>query len=465
MAIRFYNTLTRRIEEFQPLVDGKVGLYTCGPTVYNLAHIGNFRAFIFGDLLRRYLKYRGYEVFHVMNLTDVDDKTIRNSAAEGIPLQEYTERYKKAFFEDCSTLRIEPVEVYPAATEHIPDMVRMIQRLAERGHTYVADGSVYFKIDTFPSYGKFANIDLSGIRSGARISADEYEKEDARDFVLWKAWTAEDGPVFWETPLGKGRPGWHIECSTMSQKYLGETFDIHGGGVDLIFPHHQNEIAQAEGATGKLFVRYWLHAEHLLVDGQKMSKSAGNFYTLRDILAQGYRPMEIRYSLLATHYRQQLNFTFDGLRAARGALERLDDFARNVRLSDGKPAGEVLDEILSHRRAEFAAALDDDLNIAPALGAVFSFVRDVTRLIAEGRLARTESGKVLDILADWNCVLGFIDLKEEALPDDEVARLIDRRTEARRQKDWAEADRIRLKLEEKGILLEDRSSGTVWKRR
>lgn len=465
MAIRFCNTLTRRVEDFQPLREGEVGLYTCGPTVYDLAHIGNMRAFVFSDLLRRYLKYRGYKVFHVMNLTDVDDKTIRNSTAEGVPLQEYTARYKQAFFEDCDTLRIERVEVYPAATEHIPDMVRTIQRLSERGHTYVADGSVYFKIDTFPSYGKFANLDLSGIRSGARIAADEYEKEDARDFVLWKAWTPEDGPVFWETPLGKGRPGWHIECSAMSQKYLGETFDIHGGGVDLIFPHHQNEIAQAEGATGKLFVRCWLHAEHLLVDGQKMSKSLGNFYTLRDILGQGYQPMEIRYILLATHYRQQLNFTFDGLRAARGALERLRDFVRNVRLADGQPAGEALDGILARRESNFVTALDDDLNIAPALGAVFSLVRDVSRLISERKVAKEESGKVLDKLGDWNRVVGFIDLEEEALPDAEVARLIEHRARARAQKDWAEADRIRAQLEEKGVLLEDRSGGSVWKRK
>ncbi|MFH1011336.1 MAG: cysteine--tRNA ligase [bacterium] len=465
MAIRFYNTLTRRIEDFQPLEEGKVGLYTCGPTVYNLAHIGNFRAFVFCDLLRRYLKYRGFKVFHVMNLTDVDDKTIRDSTAEGIPLGEFTARYKRAFFEDRDTLRIEPVEIYPEATEHIPDMVRTIERLTERGHTYVADGSTYFKIDTFPSYGKFANLDLSGMRAGTRIAADTYEKEDARDFVLWKAWTPEDGSVFWDTPLGRGRPGWHIECSAMSQKYLGETFDIHGGGVDLIFPHHQNEIAQAEGATGKPFVRYWLHSEFLLVDGQKMSKSLGNFYTLRDVLERGYRPMEVRYVLLGTHYRQQLNFTFDGLAAARGALERLRDFAVNVRLADGKAVGKALDEIIEQREGEFVTALDDDLNIAPALGAVFNFVRDVSRLISENRLAKEDSGKVLSKLSDWNKVLGFMDLEEEVLTDDEVIRQIERRREARERKDWAKADEIRGELERKGILLEDRATGTIWKRK
>ena len=465
MAISFYNTLSRRIEDFKPLKEGQVNIYFCGPTVYGLAHIGNLRAYIASDLLRRYLKYRGYKVFQVINLTDVDDKSIRDSTAEGIPLQEFTERYKKAFFKDCDTVRIERAEVYPSATQHIPEMVQTIERLTERGHTYVADGSIYFKIDTFPSYGKFANLDLSGIRTGARILADEYEKEDARDFVLWKAWTPEDGQVFWETSLGKGRPGWHIECSSMSQKYLGETFDIHGGGVDLIFPHHQNEIAQAEGATGKQFVRYWLHLEHLIVENQKMSKSLGNFYTLQDIVNQGYRPMEIRYILLATHYRQQLNFTFEGLRAARGALERLHDFVLNVRLADGQPAGEELDTALEHRESEFVAALDDDLNIAPALGAVFNFVRDVGRLISDGKLCKEESVKVLDKLSNWNKILGFIDLEEKELADSEVAQLIEQRTQARNQKDWAEADRIRIKLEGKGIFLEDRPAGTVWKRK
>ncbi|MBU1707810.1 class I tRNA ligase family protein, partial [bacterium] len=293
----------------------------------------------------------------------------------------------------------------------------------------------------------------------------DLEKEDARDFVLWKAWTPEDGPVFWETSLGKGRPGWHIECSSMSQKYLGETFDIHGGGVDLIFPHHQNEIAQAEGATGKPFVRYWIHCEHLLVEGQKMSKSAGNFFTLREILDKDYRPMEIRYILLATHYRQQLNFTFEGLKAARGALERLSDFIRNVRLADGQPAGETLDKILEQRENEFVESLDDDLNIAPALGALFNFVRDVGRLISDGNLARDESAKVLAKLTEWNRVLGFIDFEEEALADEEVAGLIDKRTEAREKKNWAEADRLRKELEAQGILLEDRPTGTIWKRK
>ncbi len=465
MALRFYNTLTRRVQDFEPLKEGKVGMYVCGPTVYGNAHIGNFRAYVFSDFLRRYLKYRGYEIFHIVNLTDVDDKTIRNSQAENMPLQDYTSRYKQAFFDDCNILQIEPVEIYPAATDHIPDMVKTIERLTENGHTYITDGSVYFKIDTFPSYGKFANLDVSGMRSGVRILADEYEKEDARDFVLWKAWTPEDGPVFWETSLGKGRPGWHIECTAMSQKYLGETFDIHCGGVDLIFPHHQNEIAQAEGATGKPFVRYWLHWEHLLVESQKMSKSAGNFYTIRDILDKGYRPMEIRYILLATHYRQQLNFTFEGLRAARGALERLSDFVRNVRLAEGQPAGETLDKILEQRENEFVTSLDDDLNISPALGAVFNFVRDVGRLISDGKLAKDESSKVLDKLTDWNRVLGFMDFEEEALADEEVAGLIEQRIEARQQKDWAEADRLRKELEAQGILLEDRPTGTIWKRK
>ncbi|RMF88331.1 MAG: cysteine--tRNA ligase, partial [Nitrospinota bacterium] len=316
--LKFYNSLTRRKEEFHPIEPGRVRMYTCGPTVYDYAHIGNFRAYIFEDILRRYLKYKGYQVTQVMNITDVDDKTIRESRRRGMSLKEFTSFYVQAFFEDLETLNIERAEYYPAATEHIDQMVALIKRLIENGHTYEVDGSIYFRISTFPAYGRLAGLDAVQLQGGAsgRVDADEYGKEDVRDFVLWKAWREEDGDVFWETELGKGRPGWHIECSAMSMHYLGEHFDIHTGGIDNLFPHHENEIAQSEAATKKPFVNYWLHCQHLLVNNAKMSKSLGNFYTLRDLLERGYKPKAIRYALLSTHYRQQHNFTFEGLAAA-----------------------------------------------------------------------------------------------------------------------------------------------------
>ncbi|HRI89066.1 MAG TPA: cysteine--tRNA ligase, partial [Candidatus Hydrogenedentes bacterium] len=328
MPIRFFNTLTRTKEVFEPANPPHVGLYTCGPTVYNFAHIGNLRTFLFEDLLRRHLKYRGYEVNHVMNLTDVEDKIIRTCRETGESLKSLTGRYSQAFFEDLDTLGAERAEAYPAATDHVAEMVELIKKLRDNGHTYEVNGSIYFKLSTFPQYGQLSKFKMDELKSGAsgRVDSDEYETEDARDFALWKAYDENDGAVFWETELGKGRPGWHIECSCMSMKYLGESFDIHCGGIDNMFPHHENEIAQSEAATGKPFVKYWLHSAHLFVDGRKMSKSFGNFYTLRDLLEKGHDPKAIRWTLIATHYRQPSNFTFDALEAANESLRRIRDF-------------------------------------------------------------------------------------------------------------------------------------------
>ena len=342
MQLKFYNSLARRVEPFEPLVPGKAGLYTCGPTVYNFAHIGNFRAYVFEDVLHRTLEYAGYALTHVMNLTDVDDKTIRGSRAAGVPLRDYTQTYKDAFFEDLRTLSVEPATVYPAATDHIPEMIALISRLVEKGVAYrAADGCVYFSVAKFPAYGRLAHLDFSGMRSGVRISNDEYAKDAVGDFALWKAWDEADGPVKWDSPWGPGRPGWHIECSAMSMKYLGESFDLHTGGIDNLFPHHENEIAQAEAATGRPFVRCWMHCAHLRVDGEKMSKSLGNFYTLRDLLAKGWTGREIRYVLVAGHYRQPLNFAFDALAAARTALSRIDEFTVRMEALAKGPAGKA----------------------------------------------------------------------------------------------------------------------------
>ena len=326
MALRFFNTLTRAKEDFYTVHPGEVGMYTCGPTVYDYAHIGNFRAYVFGDILHRYLIYKGYQVTYVMNLTDVDDKTIAGSQKERITLAEYTRRYKDAFFEDIRDLNIIPADIYPEATTHIKDMTDLVKTLLAKDKAYKNEGSTYYRIESFPQYGKLSRMEMSGLKAGARVASDEYEKEQVADFALWKGWEQKDGPIFWETGVGKGRPGWHIECSAMSMKYLGKHFDIHTGGVDLIFPHHENEIAQSEAATDEKFVNFWLHNEHLMVEGRKMAKSFGNYYTLRDLLNKGYHPIAIRYLLLATHYRQQLNFTFDGLEAAKNALQRLYDF-------------------------------------------------------------------------------------------------------------------------------------------
>src|SRR5213593_1422940 len=371
--LRLHNTLAGNKEEFHPIEEGLVRFYTCGPTVYDYAHIGNFRTFVFQDMLRRYLRYRGYRVRHVMNITDVDDRTIANARAEGVSLREYTARYTEAFLEDSRRLGIESPDVMPLATEHIPEMVALIRCLEERGYAYRRDGSIYFRISKFPGYGKLSKTDFAGMQAGASVDADKYDKDNARDFVLWKA--RKEGEDFWETELGPGRPGWHIECSAMSMKYLGETFDIHCGGVDLVFPHHENEIAQSEGATGKPFVRYWVHPEFLIVEGEKMSKSLGNQFTLRDLLAQGHAPEAIRYLLLSVHYRKQLNFTSEGLRQAHASLNRLENFS--LRMSEKADSSEPCPSFFEQvrlAREKFIEAMDDDLNTSAALGVLFEFV-------------------------------------------------------------------------------------------
>lgn len=464
MPLQFFNTLTRRKEEFVPLTPGHVRMYTCGPTVYGFAHIGNFRAYLFEDLLRRYLKYKGYRVTQIMNITDIDDKTIRDSIKLGVPLGEYTAQFKKAFFEDIDSLGIERAEIYPEATAHIGEMVAIIQSLVAKGLAYESGGNYYFSIAKFPQYGRLAHLDMAGLKPGARVAADEYEKESVSDFALWKAWDEKDGDAYWETPIGKGRPGWHIECSAMSMKYLGETFDIHTGGVDNIFPHHENEIAQSEGATGKRFVNYWLHCEHLIVEGRKMSKSLGNYYTLRQILDKGYSPLAVRYLLIATHYRQQLNLMFEGIDAARNALERYHDFLANLSDVDANANGGDAARYIETAKAGFEKALDDDLNMSETLGAIFDFIRDINRLKAERRLSKAEAHSVLALMDRFDTVLGFKKKCESSL-EAEIEAQIAARIAARKAKNFAESDRIRDDLLAKGIILEDSPSGTKWKRR
>ncbi len=466
MSVKFFNTMTRQLEEFKPIHPGEVRLYTCGPTVYNHAHIGNFRAYMFEDLLRRYLKYRGYKVTQVMNLTDIDDKTIKGAIAQKISLDEYTSVYKTAFFSDIDSLRIERAEHYPAATTHIPEMVAMVKTLLDRGVAYRAGNDIYFSIAKFPQYGKLAHMDLDQLQAGAsqRVAADEYEKEQVSDFALWKGWDEADGEVFWETEIGKGRPGWHLECSAMSMKYLGESFDIHTGGVDNMFPHHENEIAQSEAATGKKFVNYWLHCAHLIVEGKKMSKSLGNFYTVRDLLDKGYPAVAIRYLLLSTHYRASLNFTFDGIEGAKAAVQRLRDFVDNLALGvKAVPDGRV-DEYVERVTSGFTAGLDDDLNISPALGAIFDFVRDINRLIVEGGISKADAEKVAATMTGFDTVLGVI-RKDEAALDSEIEALIAERIASRKARNFKRSDEIRDQLLAQGIILEDTPQGTVWKRK
>ena len=462
--IFIFNTLTRRKEEFTPIEPKKVKMYTCGPTVYDFAHIGNFRAFLFEDLLKRWLIQRGFRVTHVMNLTDIDDKTIKGSQTQGIPLQQFTDFFVKAFFEDIKALNIEPADVYPKATDHISEMVTLIKSLVAKGIAYKGeDGSIYFSVCKFPNYGKLSHIKVGELKSGARVSQDEYAKEEAQDFALWKAWTSEDGDVFWETELGKGRPGWHIECSAMSTKYLGETFDIHCGGVDNMFPHHENEIAQSEGATGKKFVNYWMHNEHLQVEGKKMSKSLGNYYTLRDLFTKGYDPIVIRYLLMSTHYRQQFNFTFEGLDAAKGAVDRLRNFVRRLHDAEGKESGGKVATLVAKAEACFGGSMDDDLNIGIALASLFDFVREINNLLDSNNVSKFEAAEVGGLMMRLDEVLGVIGKVEveEALSAD-IDSLVQRRETARKTKNWKEADSIRAQLKAMGIVLEDTAQGVRW---
>ncbi len=462
MAFVVYNTLTRKKEEFIPINQETVKIYSCGPTVYNFAHIGNHRSYVFADLLRRYLKFKGFRVFHVMNITDVDDKTIRDSQKENKTLKEFTDYYTKEFFKDMNLLNIEKFEVYPRATEHIKEMVELIKKLIEKGYAYqTSDGSWYYDISKFKDYGKLSHISLENLKAGARVKQDEYDKNNPSDFALWKSWDEEDGDVYWETEIGKGRPGWHIECSAMSTKYLGDTFDIHTGGVDLIFPHHENEIAQSEAATGKKFVNYWMHNEHLLVDGKKMSKSLGNFYTLRDLLNKNINPIAIRYTLLTTHYRQQLNFTFESVEAAANSVRRLQDFIVNVRSASG--VDEDVSGLIKETLDKFTEAMDDDLNISVAVSYVFEFIKEINKRIREGKIGENNKKAILQFMERINTVLGVIDFSEDSL-DEEAMALIKEREKARANKEWSKADEIRDKLKEMGIIVEDTKEGTRWKK-
>ena len=488
MALYLYNTLTGQVEEFKPLEGSRVRIYTCGLTVYGYAHIGNYRTFVFQDVLRRFLKYLGYEVFQVMNLTDVDDKTIRNAQAAGLTLREYTDKFIEAFEVDRQLLNLEKPEVVVRATDHIDDMVKLIQVLERKGYAYESEGSYYFRVQKFADYGKLSKVDLSGIRPGVRVDADEYDKANVRDFVLWKA--AKEGEPFWDTPLGKGRPGWHIECSVMSMKYLGETFDIHSGGRDLIFPHHENEIAQSEAATGKPFVRFWLHGEHLIVNGEKMSKSLGNVFTLRDLIAKHYKPTAVRYLLMSVPFRSLLNFTFDGLHQAQQSVDRLRNFQYRLTMEDF-PAGENpdLERIASTARQRFEQALANNLNTAEALAAIFDMVREENTAMDQGKFFDGNRAAVLDTLERVDRIFAVLEDNdferlqrfgllpaEEAfvssnqtlvatLTEPEVETRIAEREEARRQGNFTRADQIRDDLLRAGVIVEDTKMGARWKRK
>ncbi|HVM76304.1 MAG TPA: cysteine--tRNA ligase [Candidatus Saccharimonadales bacterium] len=475
--IQVHNTYSGKVEPFVPLKPGEVRMYTCGPTVYDFAHIGNFRTFVFQDILRRFLKLRGFKLTHVMNLTDVDDRIIANAAAAGVGIRDYTEKYVQAFFADCRTLSVQAPEFWIRATDNIEPMVELIEKLQKNTYTYDSEGSIYYRIAKFKDYGKLSKIDLTGIMAGARVDNDRYEKESARDFALWKA--PKPGEHFWETAIGPGRPGWHIECSAMAMKYLGDTIDIHTGGIDLAFPHHENEIAQSEAATGKKFVRYWLHAEHLLVEGEKMSKSLGNFYTLRDLFAKGYKPSALRFALASVPYRRQLNFTFDGLQQATSSVDRLRNFA--ARLKNEKfPAGNK--EIMAGRIAKavdhFDAGLSDDLNTAEALAAMFDFVREANIAMDKGEFRLGEVKAAQEFLDSFDKVFAVVEDNDaeklkaigfaaETGPDGtEIEKLVAERQAARKRRDFATADRVRKELDERGIILEDTKDGSVrWKRK
>ena len=477
-TIQVHNTLTAKVEPFVPQKAGEVRMYTCGPTTYDFAHIGNFRTFVFQDILRRFLKWRGFKLNHVMNLTDVDDRIIVNAAAAGVSIRGYTEKYVQAFFADCKTLSVEAPEHWIRATDHIQDMVALIQKLQQKTYTYESEGSIYYRIAKFKEYGKLSKIDLTGIQAGARVDNDRYDKESARDFALWKA--PKPGEQVWETPIGTGRPGWHIECSAMAMKYLGETIDIHTGGIDLAFPHHENEIAQSEAATGKQFVRYWMHAEHLLVEGEKMSKSLGNFFTLRDLFAKGHKPSALRFALASVPYRRQLNFTLDGLQQAASSVERLRNFASRLK-NEKFPTGKQPDMAARIAKAadDFDAGLSDDLNTAQALAAVFDFVREANIAMDKGEFRNSDVKGAQEFLSSFDQAFAVLENNDaeklkaigfaattSGVDDAEIEQLVADRQTARQRRDFAASDRIRKELSDRGIILEDTKDGNVrWKRK
>ena len=458
MTFKLYNTLTRKREEFKPLKDNEVRMYSCGPTVYNYVHIGNLRSFMFVDLLRRYIKYKGFKLKHVMNITDVDDKTIRDSRKEGKTLKKFTEFYSKAFLEDLAILNIEAAETMPRATEEIKGMVDLVKKLLDKGYAYKAEDGIYFKISKFKNYGKLARLDLKQLKAGAsgRVKEDEYDKENAHDFVLWKFWDKDDGDVFWETEIGKGRPGWHIECSVMSSKYLGQPFDIHTGGVDLIFPHHTNEIAQSEAAEGKEFVRFWIHNDHLIVNGKKMSKSLGNFFTLRDLLKKGYDPKAIRFELLTTHYRQKLDFREENLKRIPETLQKFYDFLDKLDEIKGKKDNKTAPKLIEKARAGFEAEMDNDLNISGALSFIFDFMNSVNKIMT--KISKKDAKEIKETMMKFDSVLGVMQ-HEKVKITKELKELVEEREKARKEKNWEKADKIRDELKEIGYVIEDSSAG------
>ena len=495
MALELFNTLSGKVEEFHPLEDNLVRMYACGPTVYDFAHIGNFRYFVAVDVLRRFLKQSGYQLKHVMNITDVDDKIIRNAARDGVSVQEYTKKYRQAFLDDADTLNVEHPEFIVNATDHIPEMAHFIAVLVEKGFAYrTDDGSYYFRIAKFPGYGKLSKKDFAGMTDGARVDVDEYDKDNARDFALWKA--PKPGEASWETEIGPGRPGWHIECSTMSMKYLGDTFDIHLGGEDLIFPHHENEIAQSEAESGKPFAHMWVHTRFLLVEGEKMAKSAGNFFTVRDLILMGHKPSSIRFLLMSVPYTKQLNFTFDGLKQAANSVERLRNFKLRLETSqfpDGN--NDAVAAIAKKTSDEMTAGLNDDLNTARALGAVFDMVRDVNAAADSGEVRKGDVAALLKTLDQFDQVFALLNdddaakiratvewakqegladkispqtaelAKAAALSDEDIEKLVAEHVQARKARNFARSDAIRAQLAENGVILENTKDGVRWKRK
>src|SRR5689334_3080020 len=465
--LRFRNTLSGKVEEFRPINEGEVRFYYCGPTVWEYGHIGNFRSAVAADIIRRYLKFKGYKVTHVMNITDVEDRIIAKSQEAGLSIDEYTAKYIEALWEDSEALGLERPDIVPRATRHIPEMVTLIDKLLATGHAYKSEGSIYYRIASFPEYGKLSKINFAGNIAGAseRVDTDKYEKEDARDFALWKEPTSETEPA-WDAEIGRGRPGWHIECSAMSMKYLGESFDIHAGGIDLVFPHHENEIAQSEGATGNQFVRYWFHFEHLKVEGETMSKSKGNYYTFRDLTAKGFTPAGVRYFLMSVPPRKQLNFTFDALKGAETTVASLRDF--RARLTEAKTESgrnEQLQTAAQRSLEKFEAGMDDDLNTSVALAAIHDLTREVNTAISRGALHEDDKREVLAAIDRFDSVLNIFGDARPKVLDEEIQKLIDERQEARHRRDFKRADEIRDELVQLGIVLEDTKDGVRWKRK
>ncbi|HXI23177.1 MAG TPA: cysteine--tRNA ligase [Pyrinomonadaceae bacterium] len=465
--LRIHNTLSGQLEEFRPLVEGETKFYYCGPTVWDFGHIGNFRSAIAADLIRRYLKFKGLRVTSVMNLTDVDDRIITQAEKAGQTLDEYTAKYIDAFWEDFDALGCERPDVAPRATRHIAEMANLVEKLEQRGHAYRSDDSIYYRISSFPDYGKLSKISFEGNIAGGsqRVDTDKYEKEDARDFALWKAPNKPDEPA-WDSKVGRGRPGWHLECSAMSMKYLGETFDLHLGGIDLVFPHHENEIAQSEGATGNQFVRHWFHFEHLKVEGETMSKSKGNYYTFRDLTAKGFTPAGVRYFLLSVPPRKQLNFTFDALKGAETTVASLRDF--RARLTEAKTESgrnDHLQAAAARSLEKFEAGMDDDLNTSVALAAIHDLTREVNTAISGGALRDDDKREVLAAIDRFDSVLNIFGEATPKVLDEEIQNLIDERQEARHRRDFKRGDEIRDELVQLGIILEDTKDGVRWKRK